>query len=208
MSSLAKIILLGLIASTFPTANAQQASSPCKAYFVMFQFDSTVGLVPIVAFTKDQSKWFKGRGRKKYPEFCLDADKATYVMVTVRWDEQTSHSINKTHTAYTTGPTTAVVGTTASGPGKPAQPIWGTQLSTFVTTWQKRETETTQEPHAAVLTFRPKDGKSLVDTGELEPQPICNNSKGVGTNAAKNAFDSTLECLRIFRQAHPDNQEP
>lgn len=208
MSSLARIILLGIIASTIPSADAQQAPQPCKAYFAMFQFDSKLGLLPVVAFTKDQSKWFEKRGRKQYPEFCLDAEKATYVMVTVRWDEQINQSVNRTHTAYTTGPTTAVVGTTAAGPGKPAQPIWGTQLTTFITTWQEREIESTQEPHAVVLTFRPKDGKSLIDAGELESQPICNNLKGVGKDAAKDAFDYTLECLRRFRQAHPDNEKP
>ena len=205
MSKFVRLVILGVFASTIPGASAQQAPQPCKAYFVPFVYDSALGLVPVVAFTRDQSRWFKKHGRKQYPEFCVDMDKATYVIVTVRWDEQVSKSVNKTRTAYSTAPTTGVVGTTASGPGKPAQPIWGTQLSTFITTWQETETEVAPEPHATVLTFRPTDGTTLAGAGGLESQPVCNKVKGVGANAAKNALDITLDCLRKFRQAHPGN---
>jgi hypothetical protein len=196
VSSLAKLVLSAAIASAIPMAHAQQAPSPCKVYFAMFQFDTKLGLLPIVAFTRDQSKWFEKRGHKKYPEFCLDGGKATYVMVTARWDEGTSKAVNRTHRAYTTGSTPAVVGTTAAGPDKPSQQVWGTQLSTFVTTWQEEEMEVVRVPHAIVFTFSTKDGKPLAEAEELKPQPICTNLRGLGGSAAKDAFDCTLECLR------------
>src|SRR6266852_1557382 len=61
---------------------AQQAAGSCSTYFVMYQFDQKLGLILFPALTVDQAKWLEKKGRKKYPSYCVDVDKATYVMVT------------------------------------------------------------------------------------------------------------------------------
>lgn len=182
--------------------SAQEPPEGCKVYFAMFLYDLDLEISAAPAMDTDQSRWLKGKGGKKYPGFCWDYEKATYVMVTIRWSEKSKREVTKTRRAYTTGPVTEVVGTAASGPGRPSQPIWGTQLRTFVTTWQETEMESVDEPRALVVTFETADGKPLSETTELKPHPAC-KTKGAGKNAAKDAFEFTLDHLtRVYRARH------
>jgi len=194
--------LLMLIGGVF--CIAQQAAGSCSTYFVMYQFDQKLGLILFPALTVDQAKWLEKKGRKKYPSYCVDVDKATYVMVTFRWTEEKQQTSTKTRSAYTRGPVPAVVGLSSSGPGNPAQPIWGTQIATFVTTWQENETEIIPEPHALILTFATKDGKPLSATTELKPEPVT-RVKGVGRKGSKDALETTLEFLELMRKAHAND---
>ena len=166
----------------------------------MYQFDSELGLLPIPALTKDQHKWLQKKAKKNYPGFCLDAQRATHVMVTIQWTEDKQRTVTRTQHAYTTGPVTSVVGSTAQSLGQPAQPIWGTELKTFVTTWQERETEVVHEPRALILTFETKDGKPLSATSELKPEPTT-RVKGVGRKGAKDALEQTFEFLSLIQKA-------
>ena len=108
-------------------------------------------------------------------------------MVTFQWAENQERTVTRTESAITTGPVTTVVGQSNSGPGQPAQPIWRTQLGTFVTTWQVQTNETVREPHALVLVFETKDGKPLSPVTELRSDPVL-QSKGVGKNAGRDAL--------------------
>jgi hypothetical protein len=190
--------------SSYCAAAQDTAASACKAYFTTFVMDADleVGLIP--AMTADQAKWFKKKGQKKYPDLCQDLEKATYAIVTVQWREEKQRTVSRTHSARTTGPVTEIVGLSASGPGQPAQPIWGTQLRTFITTWRERETETVHQPNAMVLIFETKDGKALGAGGEIKPEPVgtSRGARAVGRNASKDALEWTLDVISLVTRAH------
>ncbi|MGH9816417.1 MAG: hypothetical protein ACRD6I_10105, partial [Candidatus Acidiferrales bacterium] len=61
-------------------AVAQSKEADCKVYFAMFLYDHDLDIEAAPAMDTDQSKWLKGKGGKKYPGFCWDYEKATYVM--------------------------------------------------------------------------------------------------------------------------------
>jgi hypothetical protein len=198
---------LGLILSFAPLpAAAQQQRQPCTFHFVMYLYDEDLGIASIPAMDSDQAKWLRTTGAKKYPDFCLDPQNASYVMLTMRWSEKKERTVTKTHSATTTGPVPGVVGVTAAGPGKPAEPIWGTQLRTFITTWREKETETVSEAHALVLTFGTKDGTSIAEGVELKPKPTC-QAKGVGSKAARKAFEFTFEYLALLERGRANQSK-
>jgi hypothetical protein len=182
---------------------AQTGQMDCKIYFVMYQFDSELGLVPIPnVLTTDQHKWFEKNAAKKYPGLCMDAEKATYVMVTVRWKEGEKQMVTRTHTASTSDPVTEVIGTTASDPRQPAQPIWGTRLERYITTWQTQEAEVVSRPHAVVLTFQTEDGKPLGTGAQLKTTPPPLIQKGYGAKPTKEAFEWSLGYIALVLRAH------
>jgi len=174
------------------SAFAQQPAQPCSTFLTMYVYDQRIGLILAPGMTSDQAQWFEHKGKKNYPGFCFNTQNATYVMVTFRWAENREHTVTRTESAITTGPVTTVVGQSNGGPGQPAQPIWRTQLGTFVTTWQIQANETVREPHALVLVFETKDGKPLSPATELRSDPVL-QSKGVGRNAGRDALEFVLK---------------
>jgi hypothetical protein len=113
-------------------------------------------------------------------------------MVTFRWTKKQERSVTRTESAITTGPVNKVVGQSSSGPGQPAQPIWRTQLGTFVTTWQTQTSETVKEPHTLVLVFETKDGKPLSPTTELRSDPVL-QARRVGREAGRDVLEFVLK---------------
>lgn len=199
------VVILALLLAGTTSSQAQTQSQPCVTYFLMYQFDSELGLIPIPALTTDQAKWLQKKAKKKYPGFCLDAERATYVLVTFRWTEERQRTVTRTKSASTTGPVPIVVGVTASGPGRPGQPIWGTEVETFVTTWQEEETQVVHEPHALIFAFETKDGQPLSATSELRSAlaPV----RGVGRTATKHALEQAFEFLTLKRKARADEDK-
>jgi hypothetical protein len=158
----------------------------------MYVYDEKLGLILAPGMTSDQSRWFESKGKKTYPDFCFSSDRATYVVVTVRWTENQRRTVTKTESATTTGPVTTVAGLSSSGPGQPAQPIWRTELGSFLTTWQTQVNEVVREPHVFVLVYETKEGKPLSDTTELRSEPVL-QAKGVGRNAGRDALEFVLK---------------
>ncbi len=185
---IAAAVFFAITAPTFP----QQPAPTCSMYFTMYVYDQRVGLILAPGMTSDQSQWFHNTAKKKYSGFCTNTQKATYVMVTVRWTENQERTVTKTESAVTTGPVLGVVGQSSNGPGQPAQPIWGTQLGTFVTTWTRQMKETVREPQAVVLVFETQDGNPLSPGTELRPEPVI-QGKGVGKNAGRDALEFVLK---------------
>jgi hypothetical protein len=183
-SNIAAALFLAGAASTF----AQQPPRTCSTFLTMYVYDEKLGLILAPGMTSDQSRWFESKGKKTYPDFCFSSVRATYVVVTVRWTENQQRTVTKTESATTTGPVTTVAGLSSSGPGQPAQPIWRTELGSFLTTWQTRVNEVVREPHAFVLVYETKDGKPLSDTTELRSEPVL-QAKGVGRNAGRDALE-------------------
>lgn len=169
-----------------------QQPQQCSTYLTMYVYDERVGLISAPGMTADQHHWYEHTGKKRYPGFCFNTERATFVIVTARWTEQHVRTETRTESAITTGPVTTVVGQSPSGPGQPSQPIWRTQLSTFVTTWQRHVNEVVLEPHAVVLVFETKDGKPLSPTTELRPDPVL-QAKGLGKNAGRDALEFVLK---------------
>ena len=186
--AVAAILLLVGTASAF----AQKPTMPCDTYFTMYVWDQRVRLILAPGMTTDESHWFQSKGKKKYPNFCISTARATYVMVTFRWTEDRQRAVTRTESAVTTGPVTTVVGQSSSGPGQPAQPIWGTQLGTLVTTWSREVNETVPEQHSLVLVFETKDGRPLSPTTELRSDPVL-RATGVGRNAGRDALEFVLK---------------
>jgi len=184
-------ITAALLFAVATSAFAEQPAQSCSTYLTMYVYDQRVGLILAPGMTSDQSQWFKKKGKKKYPGFCFNTEKATYIMVTVRWTEDQEQTVTRTEHGVTTGQVNTAVGRSSSGPGRPAQPIWGTQLGTFVTTWQAQVNEVVREPHVYVLTFETKDGKPLSPTTELRPDPVI-QGRGVGRNAGRDALEFVL----------------
>jgi hypothetical protein len=180
-----------LLAATSPVL-AQQPIQSCSTYLTMYIHDERIGLILAPGMTNDQARWFEHKGKKDYPGFCFSTERATYVAVTFRWTESRERSVTRTESAITTGPVTTVVGQSSSGPGQLAQPIWRTQLGTFVTTWQTQAIETMREPHVFLLVFETKDGKPLSPTTELRSDPVL-QAKGVGRNAGRDALEFMLK---------------
>jgi len=186
--SMLPVVISILLLLCPPSGHGQQSSGSCKAYLTMYVYDENLGLILAPGMTADQSKWFEKKGKKKYSGLCLSRDLATYVLVTVRWTQSTQQTVPTTKSALTTGPVTSVEGMTSGGPGQPAEPIWRTQLGTFVTTWQENETRAIREPHALILVFQTKDGNRLSQTSELRRDPIL-TAKGIGREGARDALE-------------------
>ena len=189
MRSLAVALMLLVVSAV---AQPQQQPMTCSTRLTMYLYDQNAGLIMAPGMTTDQAKWFDKKGKKKYREFCFDPGKASYVMVTIRWTEDKRQTTEKTKSAYTTGPVNVVSGLSSSAPGQPAVPIWRTQLGTFVTTWQEKQTEIIPERHALILVFETKDTLPLSATSELRSDPVF-KAKGVGKDAAGNALQFVLE---------------
>jgi hypothetical protein len=185
-------IIAALLVAGTASAFAQEPAPPCNTYFTMYVFDQRIGLILAPGMTSDQSQWFYSKAKKKYPGFCTNTERATYVMVTFRWTENQERTVTKTESAVTTGPVTTVVGQSGGGPGQPAQPIWQTQLGTFVTTWKTQVNEIVHEPHAYILVFETKDGNPLSPKTELKKDPVL-QAKGVGRNAGRDALEFVLQ---------------
>lgn len=183
----ATLLLVGT-ASAF----ARKSTMPCDTYFTMYVWDQRMGLILAPGMTTDESRWFQSKGKKKYPNFCISTARATYVMVTFRWTEDRQQTVTRTESAVTTGPVTIVVGQSSSGPGQPAQPIWGTQLGAFVTTWSTEVNEIVHQPHSLVLVFETKDGRPLSPTTKLRSDPVL-QAKGAGRNAGRDALEFVLK---------------
>lgn len=185
------VIVLLLFTVVMPT-RAQQPASTCKTLFVPYVLDEHLGLLPLPGWTSDQGRWFNKKGQKKYPMFCVDGEEARYVFVTARWTVPVQRTTDKTRTAYATGPVTSVIGITGSSPGHPGQPIWATQVSTFVTTWQEQQTEIVHEPRALLVVFEVESSEPLSSGTQLRPQPII-QAVGTGRNAGRDALQFVLK---------------
>jgi hypothetical protein len=53
----------------------------CKSYFMTFWADSHIPGGVLAHWEKSQEKWYLGKGVKKFPSVCMDAKKATYLLV-------------------------------------------------------------------------------------------------------------------------------
>jgi hypothetical protein len=53
----------------------------CKSYFMIFWEDSHIPGGVLAHWEKSQEKWYLRKGVKKYPSVCMDAKKATYLLV-------------------------------------------------------------------------------------------------------------------------------
>jgi hypothetical protein len=53
----------------------------CKAYFMIFWADSHIPGGVLAHWEKSQESWYLGKGVKKYRNVCMDAKKATYLLV-------------------------------------------------------------------------------------------------------------------------------
>jgi len=184
--------IFALLLAGIAPVYAQEPGQPCNTYFTMYVYDQRIGLILAPGMTSDQSQWFLNKAKKKYPRFCANTQRATYLMVTFRWAENQEQTATRTESAVTTGPVTTVVGQSSSGPGQPAQPIWRTQLGTFVTTWKTQVNEVVQEPHAQILVFETKDGNPLSPTTQLRLAPVL-EAKGVGKYASRDALEFVLQ---------------
>lgn len=83
-------VLALLFVALCPTAGAQSKAGAeknpldhpgCKSYFMIFWADSHIPGGILAHWEKSQEKWYLGAGVKKYPNVCLDARKATYLLV-------------------------------------------------------------------------------------------------------------------------------
>ncbi|MGB6597742.1 MAG: hypothetical protein WBE73_20275 [Candidatus Acidiferrum sp.] len=184
-----KIAATILLAATGLSPSLQAQS--CAARILPYVYDDTVGMILAPGVTADQSEWLRKTAKKKYPGFCFTAS-ATYVMVTIRGTASRTRTETKTESAVTTGPITAVVGQTGGGTGQPPHPVWNTQLGTWVTTWQRQQTETVPEPYAVVLIFETKDGKQISPTSQVRLAPVL-QAKGVGSHASRDALEFALQ---------------
>jgi hypothetical protein len=137
-------------APALPTSHRISTRSICLTFPAPINLPGTHGM------TSRQEKWFHKKGQKKYPNLCEDPEKATYIFVTSGQLGEVQQPMTVTRRAYTTGPVTEVVGQTASSPALPPQPIWGTRLETFITTWQEKETRTVPKFHADVFLIMTK----------------------------------------------------
>jgi hypothetical protein len=187
-----KLVIAAVLLLATTAAFAQQPVQTCGTYLTMYIYDERIGLILAPGMTTDQAQWYGRKGKRDNPGFCFSPEKATYVMVTFRWTVNQERAVTRNESAVTTGPVTTVVGQSSSGPGQPAQPIWRTQLGTFVTTWQTQAKETVREPHALVQVFETKDGKPLSPTTELRPDPVI-QAEGAGRNAGRDALDWILK---------------
>jgi len=191
-----KVFLAAIVVLTSGTCAAGQETKAnrCEAYFTAWRiWDPDLGLIPNM--TREQTKWWKKKGQHKYPEVCQDMQKATFLVLTVQWTDEQKKSVMRRHAATTTGPVTTIVGMTGSGPGQPAQPIYGAQMQTFVTSWWEREVETHNETHAAVLLFRTKDGKPVQSGGELQLMASPKGIQLTGPSASKTALEWIVDSI-------------
>ncbi len=197
------VITVSLLLVATASAFAQQPVRTCSTYLTIYIYDERIGLILAPGMTSDQAHWYEHKGKKNYPGFCFNTEKATYVVVTIRWTENQERSVTRTESAITTGSITSVVGQSSSGPGQPEQPIWRTQLGTFVTTWQTQTNETVREPHTLILVFETKDGKPLTPTTELRLDPVL-QARGVGRNAGRDALEFVLKNwnMKLANKSH------
>lgn len=178
-------------------ALAQEKQNRCEAYFTAWRmWDPDIGIIPNM--TDDQAKWWKKKGQRKYPEVCEDMQKATFVLLTVQWTEEQKKSVMRRHTATTTGQVNTIVGLTASSPAQPAQPIYGSQMQSFITTWWEREVETYDQEHVGVLLFKTKDGKALESGGELQLMASPNGIQLTGPKASKTALEWVVDAISLM----------
>ena len=76
---------LALVLLTSLPAHSQEKNPldhpGCKSYFMIFWADSHIPGGVLAHWEKSQEKWYMGKGVKKYPAVCMDAKKATYLLV-------------------------------------------------------------------------------------------------------------------------------
>jgi hypothetical protein len=168
-------IMFALFLAGAVPAFAEQKAPACTAHFIAYLYYQGLGLSPTPAITTDQAKWLGNQGKKKYPNFCFQANpsNATYVLVTIRGTQSREQLV--TRSAITTG-------------------SWGRELGRWITTWQ--EPGVVSEPNATVLVFETKDGKPLSSTTGLRLQPII-QAKAAGKNAGRDALETALELWPI-----------
>ena len=84
----------------------------------------------------------------------------------------------------------------------------GSQLGTWITTWQTQVDEVVKEPYALIFIFETSDGKPLSATSELRLAPIL-QAKSIGANASGDAMEFILEHwnLRLTSCASGSNSE-
>jgi hypothetical protein len=82
----------------------------CKSYFMIFWADSHIPGGVLAHWEKSQEKWYLGKGEKKYPKVCMDAKKATYLLVYTTEE----HSFKVTEFEHVGGGSSSVSGTTTT----------------------------------------------------------------------------------------------
>jgi hypothetical protein len=185
-------ITAALLLVSTATSFAQERPESCNTFFTMYLYDQRSGLIATRGMTRDQSQWFQNTAKQKYPGFCISTERATYVMVTVRWMEGQGQTGTRTESTITSGPDTSVTGEPSSGPGQASQPMWRAQLGRMVAAWQNQAKDIVREPHATVLVFATKDGNPLSATAELRADPVL-QAKGVGKTAGRDALEYVLK---------------
>lgn len=185
-------ITAALLIVSAATPYAQERPESCNTFFTMYLYDQRSGLIAAPGMTRDQSEWFQDKGKQKYPGFCISTERATYVLVTVRWMEGQEQTATRTESTITSGPDTSVTGEPNNGAGQTSQPMWRAQLGKMVSAWQKQAKDVVREPHATVLVFATKDGNPLSATAELRADPVL-QAKGVGKTAGRDALEYVLK---------------
>jgi hypothetical protein len=82
----------------------------CKSYFMIFWADSHIPGGVLAHWEKSQEKWYLGKGEKKYPKVCMDAKKATYLLVYTTEE----HSFKVTEFEHVGGGSSSISGTTTT----------------------------------------------------------------------------------------------
>jgi len=97
---LKSLLALPLLCIALPCLGQEKPS--CKVYFAVYWADSQVpgGYAP--GMHKEQKNWYEKKLRKKFPDVCLDPEKATYAVVWGSEFKPFSFTVPIYHQAVTT----------------------------------------------------------------------------------------------------------
>lgn len=150
----------------------------CKVYFMPIWADPGIpgGFMPYS--TKKMMKWYAKKGLNKYPQVCMSAAKATYLIMWTRQTRESLVSLPVFHQATTE--------------------ISGDVQASGTTSWWSTELHQVQHAAARVFIFASENGKPMSEGGQLSKMPLFfseREGRWRWSEPTKGVYDDALKFL-------------